>query len=103
MSKTILIVDDAPTMRQMVNFTLKTVGHTIEEAGPSVPVEVLGLNGTPLAGDALAVVENDARAREIADFRRQGATQMVVRQIELNQGCEIAQFRQNVSSQLVAL
>ncbi len=33
MSKTILIVDDAPTMRQMVNFTLKTAGHAVEEAG----------------------------------------------------------------------
>jgi two-component system chemotaxis response regulator CheY len=36
MGKTILIVDDAPTMRQMVNFTLKTEGHTIEEAGDGV-------------------------------------------------------------------
>jgi translation initiation factor IF-2 len=42
----------------------------IEEAGPSVPVEVLGLNGTPLAGDDLAVVDSDAQAREIADFRQ---------------------------------
>jgi translation initiation factor IF-2 len=45
-------------------------GEAIEEAGPSVPVEVLGLNGTPLAGDELTVVENDAQAREVADFRR---------------------------------
>jgi translation initiation factor IF-2 len=44
-------------------------GEMIEQAGPSVPVEVLGLNGVPLAGDSLSVVENDARAREIADFR----------------------------------
>ncbi len=44
-------------------------GEMIEMAGPSVPVEVLGLNGVPLAGDSLSVVENDARAREIADFR----------------------------------
>ena len=44
-------------------------GKTVTEAGPSVPVEVLGLQGTPEAGDELVVVENDARAREIADFR----------------------------------
>ena len=45
-------------------------GEMVEGAGPSVPVEVLGLNGTPLAGDALAVVESDARAREVADYRQ---------------------------------
>ena len=45
-------------------------GETVESAGPSVPVEVLGLNGAPLAGDKLSVVESDARAREIADFRQ---------------------------------
>jgi translation initiation factor IF-2 len=44
-------------------------GETIEEAGPSVPVEVLGLNGTPQAGDDFVVVENESRARDIADFR----------------------------------
>ncbi|MCH2326225.1 MAG: translation initiation factor IF-2 [Rhodospirillales bacterium] len=45
-------------------------GENIEEAGPSVPVEVLGLNGTPAAGDEVAVVENEARAREVVDFRQ---------------------------------
>ena len=45
-------------------------GEPVEEAGPSVPVEVWGLNGTPLAGDDLVVIESDARAREIADFRQ---------------------------------
>ena len=39
-------------------------GDTVQEAGPSVPVEVLGFNGPPEAGDRLAVVENEARARE---------------------------------------
>ena len=38
-------------------------------AGPSMPVEVLGFNGTPEAGDRLAVVETEARAREITDYR----------------------------------
>jgi translation initiation factor IF-2 len=44
-------------------------GEPIEEAGPSIPVEILGLNGTPDAGDQFAVVENEKRAREIADSR----------------------------------
>jgi translation initiation factor IF-2 len=44
-------------------------GVTIDEAGPSVPVEVLGFNGPPEAGDRLAVVENEARAREVTSYR----------------------------------
>jgi translation initiation factor IF-2 len=44
-------------------------GQTVREAGPSTPIEVLGLNGLPLAGDDLVVVENEGRAREVADFR----------------------------------
>jgi translation initiation factor IF-2 len=42
----------------------------IEEAGPATPVEVLGLNGTPLAGDDFTVMENEGRAREIAEYRQ---------------------------------
>ena len=44
-------------------------GDVVTEAGPSVPVEVLGLNGTPQAGDVLNVVETEAQAREIATYR----------------------------------
>jgi len=44
-------------------------GETIAEAGPSSAVEVLGLSGTPSAGDTLNVVETEAQAREIADYR----------------------------------
>ncbi|MEM1272501.1 MAG: translation initiation factor IF-2 [Pseudomonadota bacterium] len=44
-------------------------GERVKEAGPSVPVEVLGLNGTPEAGDVLNVVETEAQAREIAQYR----------------------------------
>jgi translation initiation factor IF-2 len=44
-------------------------GETLTEAGPSVPVEVLGFNGPPEAGDRMAVVENEARAREITGYR----------------------------------
>ena len=45
-------------------------GQNLLEAGPSTPVEVLGLNGTPLAGDDFVVAENEGRARDIADFRQ---------------------------------
>ena len=44
-------------------------GETVTEAGPSAAVEVLGLSGTPSAGDTLNVVETEAQAREIADYR----------------------------------
>jgi translation initiation factor IF-2 len=44
-------------------------GDTVAEAGPAVPVEVLGFNGPPEAGDRLAVVENEARARQVTDYR----------------------------------
>lgn len=46
-------------------------GEQVKEAGPSRPVEVLGLQGAPEAGDVLNVVENDAKAREIAEYRAQ--------------------------------
>lgn len=48
-------------------------GDRVKEAGPSVPVEVLGLNGTPEAGDVLNVTETEAQAREIASYREQAA------------------------------
>ncbi|MBB1490776.1 MULTISPECIES: translation initiation factor IF-2 [unclassified Paracoccus (in: a-proteobacteria)] len=48
-------------------------GERVSEAGPSAPVEVLGLNGTPEAGDVLNVVETEAQAREIADYRSEAA------------------------------
>jgi translation initiation factor IF-2 len=44
-------------------------GKTIDTAGPSVPVEVLGFDSAPEAGDQFAVVENEARARELTDYR----------------------------------
>jgi translation initiation factor IF-2 len=46
-------------------------GQPIEEAGPSIPVEILGLGATPAAGDIFAVVESEKRAREVADFRQE--------------------------------
>ncbi|SIT80338.1 translation initiation factor IF-2 [Pontibaca methylaminivorans] len=46
-------------------------GKRLKDAGPSVPVEILGLHGTPEAGDVLNVVETEAQAREIAEYRQQ--------------------------------
>ena len=46
-------------------------GRRVRAAGPSVPVEVLGINGTPAAGDVLNVVKNESQAREIAAYRHQ--------------------------------
>jgi translation initiation factor IF-2 len=45
-------------------------GRQVQEAGPSFPVEVLGLSAVPSAGDAFTVVENEARAREVAAYRQ---------------------------------
>lgn len=55
-------------------------GEAVQEATPAMPVEVLGLNGVPQAGDDFAVVENEARAREISEFRqrRKQASKQVV-------------------------
>lgn len=44
-------------------------GKNVQEAGPAMPVEVIGLNGTPVAGDELTVVPSESRAREISEFR----------------------------------
>jgi translation initiation factor IF-2 len=44
-------------------------GQSVAEAGPSVPVEVLGFNGPPAAGDDVVVVDNENRARDISEFR----------------------------------
>lgn len=44
-------------------------GKQIKKAGPSIPVEILGLSGTPDAGDELMVLENERKAREVAEFR----------------------------------
>ncbi|HER35614.1 MAG TPA: translation initiation factor IF-2, partial [Halothiobacillaceae bacterium] len=45
-------------------------GRNVEEAGPSIPVEVLGFQGPPSAGDDFVVVDDEARAREIAEYRQ---------------------------------
>ncbi|MCX2695399.1 translation initiation factor IF-2 [Ochrobactrum chromiisoli] len=53
-------------------------GDHVKEAGPAMPVEVLGLQGTPQAGDRFAVVANEAKAREIAEYRQRLARDKAV-------------------------
>lgn len=50
-------------------------GQQIKEAGPSMPVEVLGLGGVPSAGDTLTVVDSEQRAREVAKYRQEKANE----------------------------
>jgi len=53
-------------------------GENLKEAGPATPVEVLGLQGPPQAGDRFAVVENEAKAREISEYRTRLAREKAV-------------------------
>ncbi|MER8528837.1 MULTISPECIES: translation initiation factor IF-2 [unclassified Mesorhizobium] len=53
-------------------------GEQVKEAPPAMPVEVLGLQGTPQAGDRFAVVNNEARAREITEYRQRLAREKAV-------------------------
>jgi translation initiation factor IF-2 len=64
-----------------VRALVSDTGHSVVAAGPSMPVEILGFNGTPEAGDRLAVVDTEARAREITAYReRQKREKMAARQ-----------------------
>jgi translation initiation factor IF-2 len=63
-----------------VRALVSDTGEAAQSAGPSTPVEVLGFSGTPDAGDRLAVVDNEARAREVTDYRaRQKRDKMAAR------------------------
>ena len=53
-----------------VRALVSDLGAQVSEASPSVPVEILGFNGAPEAGDRVAVVENEARAREVTEYRQ---------------------------------
>ena len=76
-------------------------GRNITEAGPSVPVEVLGLNGMPGAGDDCVVVENESRAREVTEYRqrqrradevvmgRQGSVEQMISRIQTGEAKEL--------------
>ena len=61
------------TQSGRVRAMLDDKGRQIKTAGPSLPVEVLGIGGVPMAGDTLTVVENEARAREVATYREEMA------------------------------
>ncbi|MEP0391730.1 MAG: translation initiation factor IF-2 [Erythrobacter sp.] len=63
------------TQSGRVRAVVNDQGKQIKEAGPSMPVEVLGLGGVPSAGDRLTVVENEQRAREVASYRKEKATE----------------------------
>ncbi|MCL6252334.1 translation initiation factor IF-2, partial [Altererythrobacter sp. KTW20L] len=65
----------AGTQSGRVRALVDDQGKQVAEAGPSMPVEVLGLGGVPQAGDVLTVVENESRAREVALFRQQRETE----------------------------
>ena len=67
---TFVVGAESGKVRAMVN----DKGQQVKTAGPSTPVEVLGLSGIPNAGDRLSVVENEARAREVASYRAEQAT-----------------------------
>lgn len=62
----IIAGDEWGKVRAIVN----DKGEQLKEATPSMPVEILGLNGAPSAGDRIGVVENEARAREISEYRQ---------------------------------
>ena len=65
----------AGTQSGRVRALVDDKGKQIKEAGPSMAVEVLGLGGVPQAGDQLTVVENEQRAREVAQYRQEKATE----------------------------
>ena len=76
-------------------------GEQLDEAGPATPVEVLGLNGAPLAGDDMVVVENESRARDVADFRarkKREAAQVAQRRGTLEQMFAQAQAGETVKT-----
>ncbi|MBY6218474.1 translation initiation factor IF-2 [Qipengyuania aquimaris] len=68
---TFVVGTESGRVRAIVN----DQGKQIKEAGPSMPVEVLGLGGVPSAGDVMTVVENEQRAREVAAYRQEKATE----------------------------
>ena len=68
----VVVGQQSGKIRAMIN----DKGQQIKEAGPSMPVEILGLSGVPSAGDPMSVVENEARAREVALYRANLATEL---------------------------
>lgn len=76
-----------------VRALITDTGAQIKEAPPSMPVEVLGFNGTPEAGDRVAVVESEARAREVTDYReRQRRDRLAARGAASGAGRSLAEM-----------
>jgi translation initiation factor IF-2 len=83
-----------------VRALLNDEGQNVDSAGPSVPVEILGLNATPDAGDQFVAVETEARAREIAEYRQRvrrekasargarGSLEQMMSQLQQNAGLQ---------------
>jgi translation initiation factor IF-2 len=75
-------------------------GEQLKDAGPSMPVEVLGLSGAPTAGEQFAVVENEARAREISDYRQRLARDKAAAQMAGSRGSLEQMMSQMQTSEL---
>ena len=69
-----------------VRAMLDDKGRQLKEAGPSLPVEILGLSGVPAAGETFVAVEDEARAREISDFRQRKLREKQVAAISAGRG-----------------
>lgn len=82
-----------------VRAMLDEAGQQVEAAGPSIPVEVLGLSGTPDAGDDFAVVEDERRAKELVDFRRERSQQA---RLQLQQAARMDSLFDNLGEGEVA-
>ena len=78
-----------------VRALLNDEGERINKAGPSMPVEVLGLSGTPDAGDLAHVVETESRAREIADYRQRKSKQ---KEAKLTARGSVEQMLENIQT-----
>ncbi len=73
-------------------------GKNVTEAGPSLPVEVLGFQGAPEAGDRLAVVENEARAREVTEYRQRQRRDLAAARAGRGGGGSIEQMMSNLKT-----
>ena len=69
-----------------VRALLNDQGNNVKDGRPSMPVEILGLSGAPAAGDRMVVVENEARAREISEYRQRSARELEIAHAAGNRG-----------------
>jgi translation initiation factor IF-2 len=73
-------------------------GKAVQQAGPSLPVEILGFQGAPEAGDRLAVVENEARAREVTEYRQRQRRDLAAARSGRGGGGSIEQMMSNLKT-----